>query len=903
MSLRTRVRTWLRAATFRSRLEREMDEELAFHLESRTQDLIRRGVAPEEAARQARIELGGVTTQKEKMRASLGLRLWDDLRADLLYAARMLAKSPGFTAIAIGSLALGIGANTAIFSMTRTALFENLPVSHPEELRLLHWSIRGVNPPMDDIYGRLDKTDGGIITCTSFSMAAYRNLRESAIFRDLIAYSPPGTAQLSFNGDTESGPVEHVSGNFFSALGLRAQAGRTILPSDDGAAGKSSVAVLSDAYWHSRFARSPAVIGKTIEVNRVPLTIIGVAPRGFSSLGAYQWPKLFVPLSLDPILSPGESKSRLTDPESWWLTLFGRIRPDMSDAQAQAALAGAFREMIHQTLNPRSKIDLNSMRLFVTPGNRGDNPYRHHLVQIDSILSALAFLVLLLACANLANLLLARATARQKEVSLRIALGAGRARILRQAFTENLLLALMGGAAGTALGYVGRDIIPPLVGQPLPKFDGAILVFALVLSLLTCLLFGSLPAWRATHADVQEAMKETAQMTAKRSRTRLGKSLIVAQIALSVILIAGAGLFLQTLRNLTSVPLGFQPQQLLLFNLSLTPEYKTKTARAAAYQQIASRLEAIPGVISASYSTDTLIDNVTSTSNFDITGEPQGVRRAWENIVGPHYLETMGIPLMRGRGFGRQDTPNSQRVAIVNERLAHDFFPGKNAIGQTFNSDHTLIIGICGDTRFKDLRDSPPPTYYLFSRQVADYGPGGQMTFAVKTASNPAAVSASLRRTIHTFDQSLPIAHLRTQQEQIDDTLQSERLFAFLTSGFGLLALVLACIGIYGIMAYTVARRTNEIGIRLALGAQRRQVMTMVVSEALWLVILGIGAGIAAALLLTRSLQSMLFGLKADDPLTYGAAGLLLIGVALLASFVPARAAARVNPIEALRHE
>src|SRR6185437_10980220 len=817
MRMLARFRSWLRAASSRSRLEREMDDELAFHLESRTQDLIRSGVAPDEAARQARIELGGVTAQKENMRASLGLRVWDDLRADLRYALRMLAKSPGFTAIAVVSLALGIGANTAIFSMTRTALFESLPVWHPEELRLLHWSVPGVNQPMSSLYGLVYKGEGGSTNSTAFSMAAYQNLQKSAAFRDLVAYSPPATVELAFGEDTESGRAEYVSGNFFTGLGLRAQAGRTILPSDDGAAGKSDVAVLSDWYWNSRFARSPAVIGKTIEVNRVPLTIVGVTPRGFFSLGAYQRPNVFVPLSLDPILSPGEGKNRLTDPETWWLTLFGRIRPGMSDTQAQAAVAGVFRETVHETLKPRRGIDLNSMRLFVTPGNRGDNPYRHHIVQIDSILSALAFLVLLLACANLANLLLARATARQKEVSLRIALGAGRARILRQAFTENLLLALAGGAAGTALGYAGRNLAPPLVGQPLPKFDWTILAFALGLSLLTCLMFGALPAWRATHADVQDAMKETTQMTAKRSRTRLGKSLIVAQIALSVILVAGAGLFLQTLLNLVKVPLGFQPQELLLFNLTLTPEYKTKTARAAAYQEIASRLEAVPGVVSASYATDTLIGDVTSVSNFDITGQPQGVRRAWENIVGPHYLESMGIPLLQGRDFGRQDTPNSQRVAIVNEQLAHHFFPGKSAIGQTFNSDHTLIIGICGDTRFKDLRDSPPPTYYLFSRQVADYGPGGQMTFAVKTASNPAAVATSLRQAIHAFDRDLPIARLRTQREQIDESLQSERLFAFLTSGFGLLALVLACIGIYGLMAYTVARRTNEIGIRLAL--------------------------------------------------------------------------------------
>ena len=894
--------------TSRSRLEREMDEELALHLESYAQDLIRRGVVGRRsrAARENRVRRSH--REKKEMRASLGLAfgmIFAPICATRCVCWRSLR---GFTAIAVGSLALGIGANTAIFSMTRTALFETLPVPHPEQLRQLRWSILGQRQPMSSLDGLPGKADPGMVESSAFSNQAYQNLRQGSAFPDLVAYADTGRMEISFNGNPESGTAEYVSGNFFSVLQLKAQAGRLLLPSDDLAPGKSNVVVLSDAFWRARFAGSPAVIGKTLEVDRIPLTIVGIAPRGFTGLETYAWPKIFLPLSIDPILSPDGRTSRLTDPETWWLSLFGRIEPGVSDAQAQAAMAGIFKQTVQETLKKQDNVDLGSMRLIVIPGNRGENPYRLRSIQIDSVLSALAFLVLPLACANLANLLLARASARQKEVSLRIALGAGRVRILRQVFTENLLLTVFGGIVGTALGYAGRNLAPPLVGQPLPKFDLTIFAFALGLSLLTCVLFGGLPAWRATHTEAQEAMRDTAQMTSRRSRTRLGKSLVVVQVALSLILIAGAGLFLQTLHNLVRVELGFQPERLLLFNLSLTPQYKTENKRAAAYQEIAERLEAIPGVISASYSTDPFISGYTSTSNFDVDGQPRGERRAWEDVVGTHFLETMGIPLMEGRDFGREDTTGSQVVAIVNQQLAHDFFPGQNPIGQIFNSGSVdssgiRIVGVCGNTRFKDLRDNPPPTFYLFSRQIGDYGPGGQMTFAVKAASDPASIAASARQSVRAFDRDLPIYRLRTQEEQIDESLHAERLFAFLTSGFGLLALILACIGIYGIMAYTVARRTNEIGIRLALGAQTSQVMRMILSEALRLVMIGVIAGSGITLLLTRSLQSMLFGLKPDDPITLVMAGLLLFAVALLASFLPARAASKVNPIRALRQE
>lgn len=397
-----RLRSWFRAASHRSRLEREMSDELAFHLENYTQDLIARGIDSEEAARRARIELGSIATQKERMRGSLGLRLWDDLRADLRHAIRILAKSPGFTAVAIGSLALGIGANTAIFSMTRTALFENLPVPQAGELRQLHWTIHGMNQPMNSSYGVIEKTPAAGMSSPAFSTAAYQNLRQSTVFQDLIAYFNTGRMEISFNGDADSGSAEYVSGNFFTALGMKPEAGRLLLPSDDTATGKSNAVVLSDLYWKTRFARSPAAIGKTLEVNRVPLTIVGVAPQGFTSFTIYEWPRIFVPVSMEPILSPVEGRSRFSDPETWWLSIFGRIQPGISDTQAQAALAGIFRQTVHETLTKRRDVDLDTMRLTVSLGNHGDNPWRHRFLETDSILSALAFLVLLLAPVELA---------------------------------------------------------------------------------------------------------------------------------------------------------------------------------------------------------------------------------------------------------------------------------------------------------------------------------------------------------------------------------------------------------------------------------------------------------------------------------------------------------------------
>jgi predicted permease len=905
MSAFSQLKSWLRAATRRTRLEDRMDEELAFHLESCIEDLVRRGMPREEATRTAKIEFGNTLTQKEEMRASFGLRWWDDLRADLRYAVRMLANAPGFTLIAVASLALGIGANTAIFSTTKAALLDSVHVSHPNQLRLLEWQIRGNQQPMASLYGGLDLSDAGNVRSTAFTYAAYQALQQDhSAFESLVAFFLASHMEIAWDDEVDSTNVEYVSGNFFSVLGLPATVGRAILPTDD-QLGKTPVAVISDAFWEAHFARSPRAIGKMLKINGVPTTIIGVAPSNFDGLFFDRHPAVMLPISMEPVISGGWSNSRMGDADTAWLRVAGRIRPGISNTRAEAALTGILQQTFKTTLKlNRKHQSLDTLKLLVTPGNQGENPWRHEYAKIDVVLTIMVALVLLLACANLANLLLARSIARQRELSLRMALGAGRGRLLRQTFTEAFLLALLGSIAGAAIGYAGRNFAPLLLQQPKPDFDWKVMAFTLCLTLLTALLCGSIPAWHAVRTDAQNALRETSQMTAKRTRTSLAKFFVVMQIGLATLLLVGAGLFVRTLYNLSSVELGFEPQRILLFELSLpATEFPSTADRATAYQQLEERLSAIPGAISATVSTDTLIANVTSTSNFDVDGQPAGEKTAWENIVGDHFFQTMGIPMLSGSGFERQDTPTTGRVAVVNRELANQFFHGQNPIGHTFNSDHTRIIGVCGDTRFRSLRDNVPPTYYLFSGQVADYGPGQEMTFAVKTAANPDAVATSVRKVVHDFRHDLIITHMRTQEELIRTSLQQERTFASLSTGFGLLAIVLASIGIYGIMAYNVSRRTNEIGIRLALGAQARQILTMVLGETSWLAVTGVAVGLGAALLLTRFLKTMLFGLKPTDPLTMIGAGAMLFAVALLAGFIPARRASRVEPMQALRHE
>lgn len=909
MSLRSRLRTWWRAVAHPRATAAQIDEELRFHIESYAEDLMRGGLLHEEALRRAKAELGSAAAARENSRHAWGAGAWDELRGDLRYGMRMLRKSPGLTAVATISLALGIGANTAIFSMINALLLDAMPVSRPAQLRLLEWQAQHQfgykNLPMRDLYGGVNLTKTGVATGPEFSYDAYETLRKNhQVFEGLAAYFHAGGAAIGAANDLEEGTLEYVSPNFFEVLGVHAAAGRTILPYDD-AQGGAPVVVLSDWLWRDMYARSPAVIGSAIEVNRVPMTIIGVAPSGFHGPDVDMDPGLYLPLTMLPQISPdgvGHEKNRLADGDTWWVRVLGRLRPGVSDAQAAAALDGIFRQTAKATLVHPERIDRNSVHLVVTPGGRGDAHWTDkEFVPVAFGLSALAGLVMVLACVNLANLLLARAITRRRELSVRMALGARRGRVARQLLIESMMLAILGGAVGMALAFAGRNLIPHFLDHQPVSFDWKVCAFAVSLSLLTGLLFGGIPAWHATGGNIKSGLGNSAHSTSNRSHSRLGKTLVVLQVALSMLLLVGTGLFVRTVRNLLHVQLGFDPHRILLFEIALpSKSYSSRDECAAAFRQIEEKVRTIPGVLSATFSGDALIDNDTSTTSFDSAGLPKGQNTAWVNVVGDDFFRTMGIPLREGRDFSEQDTATSPRVAIVNEELARRFFPGRDPIGLTFNSPPIRIVGIAGNTKFSDLRQMPPPTFYQPENQNRGWN---RAIFEVRTAGNPAAITDAARNAVRGFDSQLPLAKIRTQDEQIDESIRNERLFAMLAAAFGVLALAFACIGIYGIMAYTVSQRTNEIGVRMALGAEPRHVMRMVLGEASWMAAYGIVSGTAAALALGRLVSSILFDVHAWDALTLAASSLLLLAVAVASGFIPARRAAGLDPMVALRHE
>ncbi len=916
MSLLARARSWFHAVTHASQIDREMDEELRFHVESYIEDLVRSGVSLPEATRRARIEFGSTDAHKEAMRLSLGLRLWDELRADLRFGLRMLRKSPTFTVIALLSLTIGIGVNTTIFTLAKQILLDRLSVPHPEELRLLHWVAPRHNA-IHSIWGDYDK-DGGLSTSTSFSYPVYRQLRQhNHQLSDLFAFKDVGRMNVTIDGNAEVVQGEMVSGNFYSSLGVHPQLGRVLAPYDDDKPGASPVVVISDGFWTRRFGRSPSVIGKTILLNLTNVTIVGVNPPRFTGARSVQSsPEVFLPFSLQPLVAPNARfGSLLNNSRFWWMQVMARSRPGISDASARAELDLALKDAVRSTMNPKPDEALPDLR--IADGSRGLNESSRMFARPVYVLMALVGFVLLLACANIANLLLARASVRQREISVRLALGATRRRILRQVLTESLLLSLLGGLGGLLVGYFGRNAIPGLVTNPwdapmaAASFDWRVFAFNAALSILTGVLFGLAPAWQATRTQVNSGLKDNAQTATRRRRGYAGKAIVGFQIALSSLLVLGAGVFLRTLVNLSSVDPGFDTRNLVLFGMQ-PPESRYPNGKdVLLYRDIEQRLAAIPGVESVAASSIPLLSQSTSDDDFVPTGQkpaPGKEESADDNAVGDDFFATLRIPILAGRAFNSHDTQTSLKVAVVNQALARKFFPNQNPIGKTFETGDShdgkllfQIVGVCGDTHYADLRNDPPPTFYLSYRQAPDISWG--MSFTVKTRASRTSIAPSLRQAVRSVDRDLPLVDIRSQQEQIDSLLQQERIFASLTAGFGMIALILACIGIYGIMSYTVARRTNEIGIRLALGARTRQVLAMVLVETSWLAVAGVVVGIGAGLLLIRLIRSMLYGVRAYDPVSVAGAAGLLLGVSLLAGYVPARRASRVQPVEALRHE
>ena len=917
-------KSWLRAASRRSRLEAEMDAELADHLEHLTADLIQAGFGPNEARRRARIALGSTVVHKDAMRRSLGMRLMDELTGDLQYAGRRLRRSVGFTVVATVSLALAIGANTTIFSLAKQLLYERLAVPHSAELRLLAWTGSRRHVAVHHLWGEMSPLPGDRTTSSSFSYPIYLELtKQNRVMEDLFAFKET-SMNATVEGSAELAQVEMVSGNYYSGLGVKPELGRLIAESDAAAQGQGTVVVISYGLWQREFGGSASVLGKIIKLNDASMTIIGVNPRTFTGAkNTQQSPDFFVPISMQPILSPaGETDSLLSDTKEWWVNVMGRAKAGVPDATATAALDSTLAGAVRATMSVRPTEDLPRMDL--RDGSRGLFSQQRTFAKPMTVLLTMVGFVLLLACANIANLMLARGTQRQREMSVRMALGAGRMRIARQMLAESLLLAMLGGVGGLVIGFFGSSLLPKLTENAWERsqfhvhFDWLVFAFTAAVTILTGILFGLAPAVAAARATVNTGLKETSQSVTRRRKGRGGKSLIGFQIALSTLLVIGAGLFLRTLASLDAVDVGFRTDHLLLAEINPPKKLYPAGKDIALHNRLIEALAATPGVDAVSPSWVAYIADDMSRQTFmpeNTVSEKDKDNAEDFNVVGNSFFPMLKIQMLEGRAFGPQDTATSTKVGIINAALAKLRFPNQDPIGKRFTNDGSdsdghgvkaskewiQIIGVCADTRYSSLRDEAPPQFFLPFAQQKEVG--GSLNYFIQTRMEPDAIVPLLRKVVQQQDADLPMINVRTQDQQIAAITQQERIFVAMTSSFGMLALALASVGIYGVMAYSVANRTNEIGIRLALGAQPRQVLTMILREATCVSLAGVCVGLVAALGLAQLVKSMLYGLKPADPVSMISGALLLIAVGLAASWLPARRAASVQPVEALRHE
>src|SRR5262245_33220702 len=889
--------------------EAEIVEELSQHLEDRYAESLASGASPEDAHSAALAELSDDEMLARELRrdersapqdsAVLGANwrgnmfggLWQDLR----FATRMLLKNPGFTIVAALTLALGIGANTAIFTLMDAVLLKRLPVKHPEQL---------IEPMM--VSGK---------AYNSFSWQAFQHWRQrNQSLSGLIASSNSRFYCVIEGAAPERVAGQYVTGDFFSVLGVSPAIGRMITPEDDRFGAPNAVAVISDAYWARRFERDHAALGKRIVVENVPLTIVGVAPAEFFGLQVGSRVDLWAPLATESLM---RRRSFTSSAGYKWLQLVGRMKPGVSLDQARADLDLLFRpaviepELALQT-GPGAERRGLDWRLKVEPAGNGLSPLRDQFSKPLAVLMVIVGLVLLIACANLANLLLARAASRRREIAVRLALGAGRARLIRQLLTESLLLALIGAAAGVLFANFGAQYLLKILASGRAQVlldvqpDARALFFTGLLSVLTALLFGLAPALRAGGTDLIPALKGGGRgLESGGSRQRLSRGLIVAQIALSILLLVGSGLFLRTLRNLHSIDLGFERENVLLVALDPSHSGYAPEQTRHSFLGLLEGLQAIPGVRSASLSWNPPVAGGGSSRTVSVEGRapgPEANREIYLNWIAPRYFETLGVPLIVGRDFGSHDTPDSPRVVILNRTMARVFFGDANPIGQRIrvdDNDIREVIGVVGDSHYLEIREKITPTLYLNTFQSPS--PGSE--FAIRATGDPNAVVSAVRRETERQAPGMAIANIRTLASQVDAWIVQERLVALLSSCFSGLALFIAAVGLYGVLSYAVARRTREIGIRIALGARSRDVMAMILKEITRLVCLGLAFGVPLALILGRFVADLLYGLEPTDPLTIVAGILVMLIVALLAGYVPARRASRVDPMTSLRCE
>ncbi len=899
----------LRQIFSRRTMTDDLSEEMQQHLDEKIETLVAQGMPREEAVHAARRAFGNATLLEQRGREVWMWPLVESIWADVKFALRQLRKSPGFTAAVVLTLALGIGANTAIFSLVNAVLLRSLPVRNPQQLVVMRWSAHIWPNVGNSSYGDCgpQRTAGNYSGCSvSYSMfQAIAGRRD--LFTSAMAFAGPAQMDLSGNGPASVARGELVSGNYFATLGVRAALGRT-LDSDDATPGAAPVAVLDYGYWQRAFGGAASVIGRTIQLNNVVFTVVGVANRGFTRLTPGKSVDLWVPLTqLKPLGLPWGDGSET----GWWLTVVGRLRPGISPTQAQAAMNPWFVNEATRGAKPVWK-KTNDPRLNLLPAQSGLTGFRNQFGEPLILLMAAVGIVLLIACANVAGLLLARGAAREKEMAVRLAMGAGRRRVLRQLLTESLLLSFAGAALGTLVAYAGATGLATFFAEnaysPLQidlHPNAPVLMFAIGVAVLTGIGFGLAPAFRGTRANVTTELKGNSATAARHGSGRrfgLGSGLVVLQVALSVVVLSGAGLLLRTLDNLRNIDPGFDTRNVLLF--SIEPElagYKGQRIQEL-YTELQRRLTALPGVVSVSYSSVALLDGGVWRGGVHVEGQADKKSMETQMLsVGPDFFETMKIPLRAGRMLRQADMDTGQHAAMVNEAFVRKFVGRRNPIGLHFGDGNLKnpqweIVGVVGDTKYENLRSAEAPTTYLPLTK-------GGATFALRTAAAPAGLIPAVRNVVNETDRNLPLVRMRTQSETIDRLLFNERLMARLFGLFGALGLVLACIGVYGLLSYEVARRTREIGIRSALGARRVDLLLLVVRQGLVLVLCGVAAGIGAAMGVTHLLASLLYGVRPTDAVTFCAVAAILIVVGLVACFLPARRAASVDPMVALRAE
>ena len=909
MTLLHRLASIVRWLVHRQGAEQDLDDEVQAFVEMAAADRMRDGASPPDAQRMAVLDLGGIEQTKERVRSSRHGALVDDLGRDVRYAFRMCVRNPGFTAVVLLTLAFGIGANTAIFSLVNALMLRPLPVRHPDELVEMLFKYPG-DPRLN-----------------SFRWKDYERFRsQNHVFSDLIAMSPAHVQVTDATFDPELVDGLYVTSDFFEALGLRPAIGRLIGRAEDRAGSPgAAVAVIGWTYWQSRFNRDPGVVGKALVVNGVPTTIIGVAPRGFFGLLPGMDPPLWLPVAMEPLI---QQPSRLAD-GSLGGTLVARLKPGVTIEQAQAEMRVLDRSRLEELEARSHDVQWRQVTLDVAPAGAGLSILRDRFATSVLLIMGAVGVLLLVACINVASMLLARGAARHREMAVRVALGAGRLHIVRQVLTESLLLASVGGVCGLSLAYFGAHALVTIIGsgrspvgmpQPLQipvHLDVRVLLFTAGAAVITGLLFGFVPAWHAFVSTPSKSLREIGGAGETRTWRRFGQGLVIAEVALSVILLTAAAMFVRHLADLRTVGLGFQTDAVLQVSLDWSGTGYSPAQRGPLTRRALDRLASIPGVRSATLAGMTPISGAAGSQFIRVNGfteNPDDRRRASLNLVAPKYFETLGTPFVAGRDFTADDE-GRPRVAIVNQAMARYYFGAGSPLGRQFTIEGQArpleIVGVVGDAKYQDLHETPPRTIYMNAFQ----GTGGNaLMFVLRTDLPPMSVVDRVRRALREVLPNVPVSKVTTLAEQVDASILPERMIAMLSELFGGGAAVLVAIGLYGLLAYTVTRRIHEIGIRMAIGATSRDVVRMVLTSALALVTAGLLIGVPISLWMkgyATSVLAVLASSQAQAPIALPVesaapailAALAMLLVAIAAAIAPARRAAKVDPMVALRCE